>query len=116
MKRIGARCWYSGTPEVDDFGVIDGGHALLVALAAPGAPPEVTPLRAGRFAWRQEDVRIDGEDDLDVVIARLRGLHEDPACLLVDLRLEGTLSLAARERLARALRRSRRGAAFPPGR
>jgi DNA repair exonuclease SbcCD nuclease subunit len=103
MKRIGARCWYSGTPEVDDFGVSDGGHALLVALAAPGVPPEVTPLRAGRFSWRQEDVRIDGEDDVEVVIARLRGLHEDPACLLVDLRLEGTLSLAARERLARAL-------------
>ena len=35
--------------------------------------------------------------------ARLRGLHQDPACLLVDLCLEGTLSLAARERLARVL-------------
>jgi DNA repair exonuclease SbcCD nuclease subunit len=102
-KLIGERCWYSGTPEVDDFGVIDGGHALLVELAAPGAPPEVTPLRTGRFDWRHEEIRIDGEDDVDVVRARLRGLHQDPACLLVDLRLEGTLSLAARERLARVL-------------
>jgi DNA repair exonuclease SbcCD nuclease subunit len=103
MKRIGARCWYSGTPEVDDFGVVDGGHVLLMEFAGPGAPPQVTPLQSGRFAWRQEELRIDDEDDVDVVIARLRGLHEDPACLLLDLRLEGTLSLGARERLACSL-------------
>ena len=102
-KRIGPRCWYSGTPEVDDFGVMDGGHALLVEVAAPGAPPEVTPLPTGRFDWRQEDVQIHGEDDIEIVTARLRALHEDPACLLLDLRLEGTLSLSARERLARTL-------------
>jgi Calcineurin-like phosphoesterase len=103
MKRIGQRCWYSGTPEVDDFGVIDGGQVLLVELAAPNAPPEVTPLATGRFAWRQEEIQVQGEDEIEVVTARLRGLHEDPACLLVDLRLEGTLSLAGRERLTRAL-------------
>jgi DNA repair exonuclease SbcCD nuclease subunit len=102
-KLIGERCWYSGTPEVDDFGVIDGGHVLLVELAGPGALPEVTPLRTGRFDWHQEQIRIHGEDDVEVVRTRLRGLHEDPACLLVDLRLEGTLSLAGRERLARIL-------------
>jgi len=102
-KLIGERCWYSGTPEVDDFGVIDGGHVLLVELAGPGATPEVMPLRTGRFDWRQEAIQIHGEDDVEVVRARLRGLHEDPACLLVDLRLEGTLSLAGRERLARIL-------------
>jgi DNA repair exonuclease SbcCD nuclease subunit len=103
MKRIGQRCWYSGTPEVDDFGVIDGGQALLVELAAPNAPPEVTPLAIGRFDWREEEIQIHGEDEIEVVTARLRGSHADPACLLVDLRLEGTLSLAGRERLARAL-------------
>jgi hypothetical protein len=37
------------------------------------------------------------------VTARLRGLHADPACLLLDLCLEGALSLAGRERLGRAL-------------
>jgi DNA repair exonuclease SbcCD nuclease subunit len=102
-KRIGPRCWYSGTPEVDDFGVVDGGHALLVDLATRAAPPEVTPLPTGRFDWRQEAVQIHGEDDIDVVSARLRALHQDPACLLLDVRLGGTLSLSARERLARAL-------------
>jgi hypothetical protein len=102
-KRIGSRCWYSGTPEVDDFGVEGGGHALLVDIAAPGAPPAVTPLATGRFDWRREEMRIHGEDDVHVVSARLGALHDDPACLLVDLRLEGTLSLAGREHLAHAL-------------
>jgi DNA repair exonuclease SbcCD nuclease subunit len=102
-KRIGPRCWYSGTPEVDDFGVVDGGHALLVELAAPDAPPEVTTVPTGRFHWRREDVHIHGEGDVDVIVAHLRALPEEPACLLLDLHLEGTLSLSGRERLARAL-------------
>jgi DNA repair exonuclease SbcCD nuclease subunit len=101
-KRIGPRCWYAGTPEVDDFGVVDGGHALLVDLGTRGTP-EVIALRTGRFDWREEDVQIHGEDDVDVITARLRGLHEDLAGLLLDLRLEGTLSLGGRERLARTL-------------
>jgi DNA repair exonuclease SbcCD nuclease subunit len=102
-KRIGPRCWYSGTPEVDDFGVDGGGHALLVDIAAAGAAPAVTPLRTGRFDWRREKMRVDGEDEIEVVSARVRALHEDPSCLLLDLHLEGTLSLAGRELLARAL-------------
>jgi hypothetical protein len=102
-KRIGPRCWYAGTPEVDDFGVVDGGHALLVDLGTRSTPPEVRPLPTGRFDWRQEDVQIHGEGDVDVVTAHLRSLQEHPARLLLDLRLEGALSLAGRERVARAL-------------
>ena len=47
-KRIGPRCWYAGTPEVDDFGIEGGGQALLVELPAPDAPPRVdaAPQRA----------------------------------------------------------------------
>jgi hypothetical protein len=102
-KRFGPRCWYSGTPEVDDFGVVDGGHALLVDLPSAAAPPTVTRLAVGRFEWRRELVQIQAEDEVEVMTARLRGLRADPACLLVDLCLEGALSLAARERLGRAL-------------
>jgi DNA repair exonuclease SbcCD nuclease subunit len=102
-KRIGPRCWYAGTPEVDDFDVEGGGHVLLVDLAAPGAAPAVRPLPTGRFTWRREDVQIHGEDEVEVVTARLRALHDDPASLLLDLHLEGSLSLSGRERLERAL-------------
>lgn len=103
LKRIGPRCWYSGTPEIDDFGVEGGGQALLVELPAPGALPEVRPLAVGRFDWRQETVQIHGLDDLEVVTGRLRALRAEPARLLLDLTLEGTLSLAGRAHLAHAL-------------
>jgi hypothetical protein len=88
---------------VDDFGILDGGHALLVELAGPGGPAEVTPLATGRFEWRPETLQIHGENDVETVAERLRSRHQEPARLLVDLRLEGTLSLAARERLGRVL-------------
>ena len=103
LKRIGPRCWYSGTPEVDDFGVEGGGQALLVEIAAPGALPEVTPLAVGRFEWRQESVQIHGLDDVEVVSARLRAPGTELARRLLDLTLEGTLSLAGRTHLAPAL-------------
>jgi DNA repair exonuclease SbcCD nuclease subunit len=109
-KCVGERCWYSGTPEEDDFGIIDGGHALLVEVAGPGAPAEVTPLATGRFEWRRETIQIHGEDDIEAVPARLRRRDREPADLLFDLRLEGTLSLAARDRLGRVL--DELGAAF----
>lgn len=102
-KRIGPRCWYAGTPEVDDFGIDDGGQVLLVDLPGPDAPPAVEALASGRFAWRQERVQIHAPEEIDALAPRLRALHSDPSALLLDLRLEGTLSLAGRERLARTL-------------
>ena len=72
-------------------------------LPAPGAPPEVTPLAVGRFAWRRQTVQIHGLADLDVVIARLRTVHAEPTRLLLDVSLEGTLSLAGRRAPAHAL-------------
>ena len=101
-KRIGPRCWYSGTPEIDDFG-IEGGQVLLVDLPGADAPPRVEPLASGRFHWRQERVQIHAASEIEVMLQRLRGLQRDPAALLLDLALEGTLSLAGREQLGRAL-------------
>jgi len=111
-KRIGPRCWYAGTPEVDDFGIEAGGQALLVELPAPGAPAEVRPCGVGRFCWEQETLQIHGIDDIEVALARMRALHDEPARLLIDLGLEGTLSLAGRERLGRALDELRAAVCF----
>jgi hypothetical protein len=102
-KRIGPRCWYSGTPEVDDFGTEGGGQALLVDVRGGAAPPTVEPLATGRFHWRQERVQIHDPGEIEMILERLRGLHPEPAALLLDLAVEGTLSLAGRERLADGL-------------
>jgi hypothetical protein len=49
---IGARTWYSGTPEADSFKHETPVSALVVMLAEPGATPAVTPVPTGEFTWR----------------------------------------------------------------
>jgi DNA repair exonuclease SbcCD nuclease subunit len=96
MKQITPRCWYSGTPEPDDFDIVDGGFALLVEARDPERAPEVTPLETGRYHWRREVASIHGEADIGVLEARLRALSAEPARLVLDLTVEGTLTLAER--------------------
>nr|WP_321984574.1 metallophosphoesterase [uncultured Lichenicoccus sp.] len=102
----GSRSWYSGTPETDAFdtGGGGGGEALLVQVDGPRALPEVTRHRVGRFTWRQETATLNGVTDIDLLDTRLRGLHADLSTLLVSLRVEGALSLSAREAYERRIR------------
>jgi hypothetical protein len=96
--RLGPRCWYAGTPEADGFEGPASGAVLLVDLPGPGAPPEVLSLATGRFGWHREAVVLHDGADVDLLEERLRAHHPDPACLLVRLEVEGTLSLADRLR------------------
>ncbi|WP_428376768.1 metallophosphoesterase family protein [Lichenicoccus sp.] len=111
---IGSRSWYSGTPETDAFdtggaspgfsGGGGGGEALLVQVDGPRALPEVTRHRVGRFHWRQETATLNAIADIDLLDTRLRGLQPDLSTLLVSLRVEGALSLSAREAYERRIR------------
>lgn len=107
---IGERAWYSGTPEVDDFdvgGESGGGEALLIELDGPRGPPRVTRHGVGRFAWHRLDAALHGAADVEVLDARLRGLHPDPGVALLHLTVRGSLSLAERaafeERICRGV-------------
>lgn len=95
---VGPRCWYSGTPEPDDFDQAASGAALLVDVAGPGAPPSVTSLATGRFRWHREQVVVHDATAIEVLEERLRARQPDPAHLLVRLEVDGTLSLADRLR------------------
>ncbi len=98
-QAFGERSWYSGTPEPDgfDLGGSGGGEALLVEIDGPRARPVVSRHPVGRFLWRREAAILHGVTDIDVLETRLRGLDPDPSRVLVSLRAEGTLSLAARQ-------------------
>ncbi|TLU74320.1 metallophosphoesterase family protein [Lichenicoccus roseus] len=102
----GSRSWYSGTPEVDAFdtGGWGGGEALLVQIDGPRALPDVTRHRVGRFKWRREAATLHSITDIDLLETRLRNLQPDLSTLLVSLRVEGALSLAAREAYERRIR------------
>lgn len=96
QRRIGERCWYSGTPETDAFDVEGGGQVLLVDVAAPQAPLAVTPLACGQFRWVTHTAHLAGRDDVEALDRRLRDLGGMLDRILVRLRVEGALSLADR--------------------
>ena len=98
VTNVGAtgRIWYSGTPEVTDFGEQDAGQVLLVEVDDQTC--QVQPQRVGRwhFVRRQMDVTgTAGVDALAFWLEELRAKSET----VVRLELTGTLGLAEYARL-----------------
>lgn len=106
--QIDERTWYSGTPEPDGFakGGNHGGNVLLIDLGEnePAPAPVVTPLRTGRFLWREEAVTLHEAVDIAALEARVRALDTDLSRVLLRLTVNGTLDLPARESFDAAIR------------
>lgn len=99
-KQINERTWYSGTPEPERFRNNDAGYALIVSISNPGAIPTVTPVKTARYQWHQWQETLAVESDLDQLLVRLHAL---PEASVVDLRLEGSVTLGGEEKLVKAL-------------
>jgi DNA repair exonuclease SbcCD nuclease subunit len=99
---MGPRVWYPGTPEPTRFAERRPGYALLVEIDGSAAAPRITDLPVARTRWVQHSCTFDGDSDLDALDAWFQGL-EERALTLVELRLQGALSLAGRGRLDRLL-------------
>jgi DNA repair exonuclease SbcCD nuclease subunit len=97
QKKINERCWYSGTPETDAFDVIDGGQALLVEIEGETAPPSVTPLPTGHYAWLSFSEQVGSRAAVDHLAEKLRAVSDDLSRALVHLSAEGALSLEDRQ-------------------
>jgi len=95
MTRIDDRTWYSGTPEPDRFEVTTG-QVLLVDVS-PNTVPIVTPLESSRFFWHMEAATVNSASDVVALESHIRSLNPDLSRVLVDLRVSGTLDMAARE-------------------
>ena len=93
QKKINDRCWYSGTPETDSFAVKEGGQALLVSIDGPAAIPSVTPLATGQFSWIELDESIHEKKDIYRLEHRLLKLGNELEQILVQLNVQGTMSL-----------------------
>lgn len=96
QMKINERCWYSGTPETDAFDVTNGGRALLVEIGNLSAVPEVTPLESGAYDWISLSEQINDRATIDHLEEKLRAIR-GPEKTLVDLTVEGTLSLEDRQ-------------------
>ncbi|WP_367870964.1 exonuclease SbcCD subunit D [Luteolibacter sp. Populi] len=105
-KQITDKAWYSGTPEIDRFPRGEGNRPgyLLKVTAGRGTMPVVEELRSGRFEWRELAFRFPDDASLDLLVERLdellgpRGGEH-----LLQLRLDGSLGIAAAERLKKIL-------------
>ncbi|MGO8846515.1 MAG: metallophosphoesterase [Methylocella sp.] len=100
--QIGPAVWYAGTPEPDRAGRQERGTALLVEISGPGAPVSVTPLTTGTYRWLTRTERLSDGSELADLDQRLRS-EQDLSRLILRLKLEGTLPLAAHAELQRRL-------------
>ena len=92
--QVSERCWYSGTPETDSFQTRGKGTVLLVEIEGPNELPRVTPIHTGQYHWESLDERVEDMEDIELLEHRLRNLTGDLSHTLVNLRLDGALSLA----------------------
>jgi len=99
-KQINSRTWYSGTPEQDRFRGNDPGNVLLVDISEIGAEPRVEIRPTGRHPWVQIQEQLTVSSDLDQLINKI---EEQPEQAVVELRLEGQISLQGKQQLQDAL-------------
>lgn len=69
------------------------GQALLVEIEGPGALPVVTPLPTGAYRWMKLSAKIEDRAGIDRLDSKLRSIGGDLDRVLVDLIVEGVLSL-----------------------
>ena len=98
----GPRVWYPGTPEPTRFEEKEPGAVLVVDIEGPGARPRVERVEVAWARWLRESRALSGEEDLGALEAWLKALPEKSRTLL-ELTLEGSLSLADRGHLEEVL-------------
>lgn len=103
--RVNERCWYSGTPEPDRFKLppaavttrCNGGAALLVELATARAEPTVQSIATGQYQWHMLHKTVTDDAQVEILEHELRALDRDLGKIVLDLRVEGSLTLAGRK-------------------
>lgn len=103
MLEVAPRTWYAGTPEPDRFHDNDAGHALLVEIAAPGAPARVEPIATASHRWLTAALDLTGLDAAEIAGTLAALVDRERHATLLRLRLRGAVSLAARAVLEREL-------------
>lgn len=98
MKQVSERCWYSGTPEPDNFANNPKGQVLAVTLERQGpgrrAAVNVRAVTTGHYAWARVERPITSGADIALLDKEIAALSQPQSRLLVSLRLSGSLSLA----------------------
>lgn len=104
QMKVSDRCWYSGTPEPDQFKtpqaakttLCNGGSALLVEITDPRMLPIVVPIPTGRYQWHRVEKVLTDDAQIDLFERDLRALDPDLSRIVLDLRVTGAVSLSGR--------------------
>lgn len=106
QMKVNDRCWYSGTPEPDQFklppnavsSLCNGGSALVVDLRGTRDLPVVSSISTGNYQWHIVEKTLTEDTQVDQLEVELRALSFDLTKVVVDLRVRGALSLAGRKK------------------
>lgn len=124
QMKVNDRCWYSGTPEPDQFklppnavaSLCNGGSALLVEINSSRMAPAVLPIPTGRYRWHRVEKTLTHDAQIDLLESELRALDSDLSKIVVDLRVTGVVSLSGRrafeERILQSVGAALRGLRF----
>jgi DNA repair exonuclease SbcCD nuclease subunit len=102
LLRFGPRVAYAGTPEPTRFKEKAPGSVLVVDIDAPGSEPRTEVVDVHRARWISREASLACDADLAALESFFAGL-EEKSSTLVELTVEGHLSLAGRARLERLL-------------
>ncbi len=92
---ISERVWYAGTPEPDSFPDNEPGHALIVAIEGTRAP-KVERVATAHFTWARRRQTVESAKALDGIEAEFARLGSAASRWLINLRLDGQVTLAER--------------------
>lgn len=81
---------YSGTHETTKFGERDSGNVLIVEIAAPGAPPTITPVRTGGLDWVSVGAELRESGDLTRVREQMEAISK-AANTIIEITLNGII-------------------------
>ncbi len=93
-KEVSPRCWYSGTPEPDQFKENNPGQALIVEIMAPDAQPRITPVETKQFTWQERHQQLTVGDRLDDIGREITSYGSDAQKHLLKLVFDGQVSLS----------------------
>jgi len=94
--RISERVWYAGTPEPDRFRDNEPGNALIVTIEGARATPKVERVATAHFTWARRQLTLESAQGLDAIAAEFARLGSAASRWLIDLKLDGSATLAAR--------------------
>lgn len=105
-KQVGAKVWYSGTPEIDRFPKGEGndpGNVLKVSVSR-GQAPQLEKIPSSRFLWKELAFRFSDDASLDLFVSKMDeaiGQRGDEHLFLLSL--DGSLGIEASGRLEKIL-------------